>query len=111
MNNHRFVIYWCSEGLEYVGDVTLDGHDAVMARLSDQKYQSRIPNVMHLELRARYNPQRHYECWVVDAVEGITAEDIREMFDNDPQAAADQIRSRGTRVFGEPLDQTRVKIR
>jgi hypothetical protein len=110
-SNHRFVVYWCSEGLEYVGDVTEDGHAAVMARLRDEKYHSRIPNVMHLELRARFNSQRHYECWVVDAVEGITAEDIREMFEADPQTAADLIRSRGTRVFGEPMGKQRVVIR
>jgi hypothetical protein len=48
---------------------------------------------------------------VVDAVEGITADDIRELFENDPQTAADLIRSRGTRVFGEPMGKQRVVIR
>lgn len=111
MSNHRFVVYWCSEGLEYVGNVTEDGHDAVLARLQDRPYTSRIPNVMHLELRARFNSQRHYECWVVDAVEGITADDIRELFAQNPQGAADLIRARGTRIFGEPMGSQRTVIR
>lgn len=99
--NHLFVVMWCSEGLEYVGDITQDSKDRVWARLQGQDYQSRIPNLMHLKLRAQYNSQRFYEIYVVEATEGITEQDLRDMFEENPQAAADLIRDRGTCVFGE----------
>lgn len=108
--NHQFVVMWCSEGLEYVGDITQDRKNAVWARLQNQDYHSQIPNLMHLELRARYNGQRFYEIYVVEAADGITADDIRELFEQSPQHAADLIRARGTCIYGE-RSGSRVVIR
>lgn len=110
-SGHVFIVMWCSEGLEYVGDVTQDSKDRVWARLRDQDYRSQIPNLMHLELRARYNIQRFYEIYLVNATEDVTADDIREMFVADPQTAAELIRARGTRIFGEPMGSQRTVIR
>jgi hypothetical protein len=53
-------------------------------------------NIMHWRLRAQFNTQRHYEIYVFDATKGITAEDIRDMFEASPQHAADTIREIGT---------------
>jgi hypothetical protein len=52
-------------------------------------------------LRARFNPQRHYEVYSIAADNGITDEDIRGMFDADPQCAADIIRERGNKIFSD----------
>ena len=51
-----------------------------------------IPNLNHIMLRARVNSQRHYEIYTCEATDGITAEDIKEMFQASPQTAADTIR-------------------
>lgn len=107
---HQFVVFWCCEGLEFVGDVTQDRKDAMVSKLRGQKHISNIPNLMHLELRARYNPQRFYELWVVDAASGITKEDIQELFQSNPQIAADLIRSKGTRIFGSSMSKQKSII-
>lgn len=107
---HQFLLMWCCEGLEYVGDITEDSQKAVWAALQGESYRSSIPNLMHLELRARYNSQRFYEIYVVEVEEGITADDLKELFASAPQEAAEMIRERGTRVFGEPMLKQRAVI-
>jgi hypothetical protein len=62
-------------------------------------------NVMHWEMRAQYNPQRHYEIYAIGVDSSITQEDIRDMFETDPQYAADLIRARGERIYGHRRTQ------
>jgi hypothetical protein len=46
----------------------------------------------------------------VNATEGITADDIRAMFDADPQTAADLIRERGFKYYSDRVETNKVKI-
>jgi hypothetical protein len=109
--NHVFLVTWCNEGLEYVVDITEDQQRRVWSQLKDgAACESAVPNINHLILRARYNPQRHYEIYTVGAVEGITEDDIRTMFKDNPQAAADLIRERGECFYSDRLDQTNQVI-
>jgi len=101
--NHQFLVMWDCNGLEVVADITEDEQARVWAALKDQEVQSRLPNLNHLMLRARYNSQRNYEIYMVEATEGITAKDIEEMFENSPQAGADAIRRLGQSIWREPL--------
>lgn len=94
--NHQFMVSWDCNGLEVCCDVTAAQQRAVWEQLRGElPSESGIPSLGHLVLRARYNPQRHYEIYVVDAVEGITEDDIRTMFNESPQTAADTIRRLG----------------
>jgi hypothetical protein len=61
-------------------------------------------------LRGRYNNQRHYELYAIDCEKNITKKDIEQMFEDDPQSAADLIRERGVRVFSDRVDRNRVQI-
>jgi hypothetical protein len=63
------------------------------------------PNIMHWRLRAQFNTQRHYEIYVFETVKGITAEDIRDMFEASPQTAADTIRGIGTVFYSDRQTQ------
>jgi hypothetical protein len=110
MAEHTFVAMWCSEGLEYLRDVTHELETATWAALKGEHYTSKLPNLNHLELRARYNSQRHYEIYAFDADEGITEEDIRELFDSDPQHIVDLIRVKGQKIYGEPAKKNKVVI-
>jgi len=56
-------------------------------------------------LRARFNSQRHYEIYTFNAVEGIGEQDIRDMFDNNPQMAADTIRRVGHCMYSDRATQ------
>ena len=95
--NHQFIISWDCNGLEVCCDVTEAQQRTVWQKLKGElPSESGIPSLGHLKLRAQYNPQRHYEIYIVDAVEGITADDIKQMFNESPQTAADTIRRIGT---------------
>lgn len=110
--NHQFIITWDCHGLEVCCDVTAAHQRAVWEELQGKGVsESGIPSLGHLELRARYNPQRHYEIYIIEAVEGITADDIREMFEADPQGAADTIRRLGTCFYSARVNQDEILIR
>lgn len=94
--NHQFIVSWDCNGLEVCCDVTQAQQRAVWEQLKGElPSESGIPSMGHLVLRARYNPQRHYEIYIVEAVDGITEADIRTMFNENPQEAADTIRRLG----------------
>ena len=94
--NHQFLIMWCNEGLECCIDITADEQKRMWQQLKGEPVSEKaIPNLNHIMLRARVNSQRHYEVYTCEATDGITAEDIKEMFQANPQTAADIIRRLG----------------
>jgi hypothetical protein len=110
--NHQFVIMWCNEGLEYIGDITADDQRMIVETLKGNNSPRRaLANPYHLRLRAQFNPQRHYEIYFVEATDGITADDIRDMFEASPQTAADTIRRLGTVFYSDRAGEDRVVIR
>ena len=108
--DHQFVVVWDCYGLECVFDITKATGEKVWATLKGDKNPVAMPNLMHLELRARYNSQRHYEIYIFNAVEGITADDIRELFESNPQHAADTIRRIGHCYYSDRRQDHNVKI-
>lgn len=110
--NHQFIVTWDCNGLEVCCDVTAAQQRAVWEQLQGQlPSESGIPNLGHLKLRAQYNSQRHYEIYVVKAVDSITEQDIREMFNSDPQTAADTIRRLGTCFHSDRINEDSVSIK
>jgi hypothetical protein len=89
----QFAVMWCCDGLEAVQAVpTLAERSwAALGNKSLPDY----PNINMWMLRARYNPQRNYEIYVVETNANITAQHIRDMFEESPQTAADTIRRLG----------------
>jgi hypothetical protein len=107
---HQFVVMWDNRGLEFVGDWTDFNQDRMWSTLQGKKSEKTFVNLMHLELRARSNTQRHYEIYLINATDGITADDIRDMFEHHPQTAADLIRERGYCYYSDRVDSNQVKI-
>ena len=107
---HQFVVMWDNTGLEFVGDYTDYAQDQMWSTLQGKKSEKTFVNLMHLELRARSNTQRHYEIYLINATDGITADDIRDMFDRNPQTAADLIRERGYKYYSDRVNNNQVKI-
>ena len=103
MKNGRFVVMWDCNGLEAVEQLP-DAAETTFALLKGTK-PPKTPNVMHWRLRAQANPQRHYEIYWLEATKGITAQDIREMFEAHPQAAADTVRRIGTVFYSNRQTQ------
>ena len=103
-----FAIMWDCNGLEAVVRVP-NPADRTFALLKGVE-PPRPPNIMHWELRARYNSQRHYEIYLITATPGITEDDIRNMFEADPQTAADTIRRIGHQHYSDRQNQKAVIV-
>lgn len=105
----QFAIMWDCHGLEAIEKVP-DPADTTFAVLAN-KPLPQLPNIMHWELRARYNNQRHYEIYIITAADGITVNDIRDMFEADPQTAADTIRRIGHAYYSDRAQEDKIVIR
>ncbi len=103
MKTNRFVVMWDCNSLEAVEQLP-DPAETTFALLKGTE-PPKPPNIMHWRLRAQFNTQRHYEIYVFETVKGITAEDIRDMFEASPQTAADTIRGIGTVFYSDRQTQ------
>ena len=109
--SNLFLVSWDCNGLEAVINVTEYEKETTWATLKDEDPPVRLASMVnHLMLRARANSQRHYEIYTMQVEEGITDEDIRAMFDTDPQGSADLIRERGHKMYSDRVDAKAVKI-
>ena len=100
---HQFLVMWDCNGLECVADFTEYSQAQVWAGLKGETGPRMFPNVEHLKLRARMNSQRNYEIYAITAVDGITEQDIRDMFEANPQGAADTIRRLGQVLYSDRM--------
>jgi hypothetical protein len=101
------IVMWCCEGLECVIPIDItklnDGAE-MLAVLEDREneYGKEISRlVFMLKMRAQANSQRSYEIYKLTTSGGITKEQVEHMFEVDPQSAADLIRHKGVRLYGE----------
>lgn len=106
IKDNIFAIMWDCNGLEAVEQVP-DSALATFAVLQGRE-PPQMPNLNMWSLRARFNTQRNYEIYIVHATPEITREDIRNMFEADPQAAADTIRRLGHKFYSDRATQPRV---
>jgi len=63
-----------------------------------------------LMLRARFNPQRHYEIYAIDCDVSLDEEFWREQWEEYPQETAELIRDRGHRLYSDRASTDRIKI-
>ena len=110
MSNERdgiFAVMWGCHGLEAVQKVP-NPADITFALLKGAEPPT-LPALMHWQLRARYNSQRHYEIYTFDSE--LTEEDINETFESDPQVMVDAIRSCGHEIYSDRvLKKTQVIV-
>jgi hypothetical protein len=100
---NQYVVMWDCYGLESVAQVP-DPAQATFAVLQGKK-PAQLPNINMWALRARFNTQRHYEIYVISTEQNISENDIREMFEADPQKAADTIRRLGHKFYSDRASQ------
>jgi len=104
--NRMFAIMWDCYGLEAVARCP-DPADTTFALLANQP-QPTMPNINMWALRARFNPQRNYEIYLITATPGITEDHIRRMFEADPQGSAETIRRIGQQFVSHRETSERV---
>lgn len=104
--NGMFAIMWDCHGLEAVTKIP-DPADKTFALLKGVEPPA-MPNINMWALRARFNPQRNYEIYIITATPGITEDHIRDMFEADPQGSADTIRRIGQKFVDHRETTERV---
>ena len=105
-------LMWDGNGQEAAVNVSDISKKRVWASLQGQdlnKIQAE-PNLMHWKLRAQFNPQRHYEIYIIEVDEGITVDDIRSAFEASPQTMADTVRRIGHKFYSDRATEE-VRIR
>ena len=109
--NREFLVVWCSEGIEYVEDITDRDAMATWAVLKGEKIP-KLPGsgINLILLRARINSHRFYEIYTVTSVGGIGKDDILKMFNDSPQTAAETIRRLGNKIYSDRRETDRVVI-
>ena len=116
---NTYIISWDQTGLEAVVDITENisrGNNFEREKIWDLlKDPGRTPHnewvheVNHMVgimmIRARANPQRHYEIYSINTDNSIGKEDLVQMFEDSPQTAADLIRERGNKLYSDRVSK------
>jgi len=103
---NRFILSWDCMGIESVLNVTHVEQESIWGILQDKTPGHSVQRIMWgLMARARANEHRNYEIYFLDVESGITEEDVKEMFHNDPQGSAELVRHRGIKIYSNRLGQ------
>jgi len=100
-DSNIFIVVWDMTGLEAVIDVSELTSEDTMRILKGEKGSALGRTMFVLTQRARANSHRHYEIYSVHTNPEITKQDMADMFHQNPQAAADLIRARGTKIYSD----------
>jgi len=95
------LLVWDCLGLEYSCNLTNYDKEVMWSRLKGEQPKVRIPGLDILILRARSNPQRHYEIYTVQVEPDVSLKDINQMFKDTPQAIVDLVRARGHKLYSD----------
>lgn len=92
----QFLAMWDMYGLEYLVDYSSYEEEYIMSVLREEKPKL-PPNLAHMQLRAQFNPQRHYEIYAFNSE--ISEQEIKDCFEHSPQTIVDAIRECGVKVY------------
>lgn len=107
--HNRFLIVWNTLGLEEIVDIQDLEQQDTMNRLKNEPARSIRETLNYFSMRARYNAHRIYEMYSIHTSEDVSKDDLVDLFEQDPQAAADLIRERGTKILSQRIEG-KVKI-
>ena len=97
-----FVVAWDMYGLECVLDATELEKQVMWDALANKRTASTIARTISaIMMRARVNTQRCYEVYSIHTQSNISSADVTDMFDRDPQCAAETIRMHGTKLYSD----------
>lgn len=104
---NKFLAMWDCNGLECLIDITdLEG-DAMMAGLKGESYK--VPfNLSMMLLRARVNSQRSYEIYSFTTDSTLGYDEVKAVFEDDPQTIVDLIRKQGNMIFSDYTTKKKV---
>jgi len=112
---NAFIFSWDNLGIESIIPISqyeFHEQENTIRLLRDQKRINNPLNgvVRSLLLRARFNPQRHYEIYAIDCTEDMDEAFWREQWEEHPQFTAELIRERGHKLYSDRIETHKVKI-
>ncbi len=122
MSDNIFILSWDCYGLEACIDITdqvIRGNqfekEKIFELIKDpdaEPHNQAVAEINktygYLLMRAQVNPQRNYEIYSVHTTADITAGDLKQMFEDNPQRMAELIRDRGTQLYSNRETSERV---
>jgi hypothetical protein len=96
------IIMWDQYGLEAVIDVTQEQKNRLFDMITGQDNsfdQWLNRTVSYCILRAQVNSQRAYEIYSIKVDSAVTADDMAQWFNDNPQQMADLIRQKGNSMY------------
>lgn len=107
----KFLVMWCSEGLETLINITAIEQNNIMKALKGENFSNYNHSnpIQHMILRAKFNTQRHYEIFFFESE--IDEDEIKNIFDTDPQLIVDAIRRVGQEIYSDRVVKDRIVIR
>ena len=111
---NAFIFSWDNLGIDSIVPITqyeFHEQENTMRLLKDQpRINNPLNNIVRgLLLRARFNPQRHYEIYAVDCTEEMDEVFWREQWEEYPQETAELIRGRGHKLYSNRVkNQVRI---
>jgi hypothetical protein len=103
---YKFLAMWDCDGLECLFDVTDMEGDAMISGLKGETYKMPF-NLSMMMLRARCNTQRSYEIYTFTTSD-MDYDDVKDMFDNDPQVIVEAIRENGYKIHSDYSKKAKV---
>jgi hypothetical protein len=116
--SHTYLLSWDCYGLEAcvnISDIEKEEMWSALKSTENDTNKGRTNTVgsivSMITLRARFNTQRHYEIYVIDTEDSINEQDLRNLFEENPQGASDLIRVHGRKLYSDRQKDNEIKIR
>jgi len=108
----KWVVLFDNEGLDSLVPWGELAQDRMMTTLSGGEIKSANPQhiVSGMMMRARFNSQRSPEVWTYQTEEEVEYEDMRDLWEDNPQYMADLIRDKGEQLFGDKPGTKRKQV-
>lgn len=97
---NRFLAMWDCNGLECLFDITDHDGDMLMSKLKGETFK--VPyNISMMLMRARANLQRSYEIYTFTTDSTMDYDDVKALFETDPQVIVNAIREQGNMIHSD----------
>ena len=115
MTTNAFIFSWDQLGIESIIPITEYEHHNKQNLMRMLKGDEAVRNplngiIQKLVMRARFNPQRHYEIYAVDCDPSLDEEFWRRQWEEHPQFTADLIRDKGHKIYSDRQTMTNLVI-
>jgi hypothetical protein len=108
----QWVVLFDNEGLDSLLPWGELAQDRILEKLSGGEMKAENPQhiVSRLMLRARFNQQRSPEVWTYETDNDIMYDEMRSLWESNPQYMADLIREKGEQLYGDKPGTKRKQV-